>query len=152
MTSPTANARGIAAMLFATASFVVCDSFMKLVTEALPPFEVLFLRGIFATIWCAGLLVGLGQGRSAGRGFTTASLLRGGFETASVLCYIVALSRMAIADVIAIVQTAPLLFILIVATIGRERIGSVRIGLIAAGFVGLISLFLRRFRRGEVAA
>jgi drug/metabolite transporter (DMT)-like permease len=138
MTSPTANARGIAAMLFATASFVICDTCMKLVTAALPPFEVLFLRGIFATIWCAGLLVVLGQARSVGRGFTAASLLRGSFETASVLCYIVALSRTAIADVIAIVQTAPLLFILIIATIGRERIGSARIGLIAAGFVGAV--------------
>jgi len=30
--------------------------------------------------------------------------------------------------------------------------GSVLVGLVAAGFVGLISLFLRRFRRGEVAS
>ena len=30
--------------------------------------------------------------------------------------------------------------------------GSILVGLVAAGFVGLISLFLRRFRRGEVAA
>ena len=30
--------------------------------------------------------------------------------------------------------------------------GSIVVGLVAAGFVGLISLFLRRFRRGEVAA
>lgn len=30
--------------------------------------------------------------------------------------------------------------------------GSVLVGLVAAGFVGLIGLFLRRFRRGEVAA
>jgi NitT/TauT family transport system permease protein len=30
--------------------------------------------------------------------------------------------------------------------------GSILVGLVAAGFVGLISLFLRRFRRGEVAS
>ncbi|SDK77567.1 ABC transporter permease subunit [Cryobacterium sp. Sr8] len=30
--------------------------------------------------------------------------------------------------------------------------GSIAVGLLAAGFVGLIGLFLRRFRRGEVAA
>ena len=30
--------------------------------------------------------------------------------------------------------------------------GSILVGLVAAGFVGLIGLFLRRFRRGEVAA
>jgi drug/metabolite transporter (DMT)-like permease len=138
MTSAPSNARGIAAMLFATASFVVCDTFMKRATEALPPFEVLFVRGIFATLWCGGVLVAMGQARSVRRGFGTASLLRAVFETASVLCYIVALSQMAIADVIAIVQTAPLIFILLVATLGRERVGSFRIALIAAGFVGAL--------------
>jgi len=35
---------GIIAMLAATAAFVVGDSFMKIVIEDLPPFEVLFLR------------------------------------------------------------------------------------------------------------
>jgi len=133
------NARGIAAMLFATASFVVCDTGLKLaMQDALPPFEVLFIRGIFATICCTALLVAVGQGRSIARGFTTASLLRGGFETVSVLCYIVALQAMAIGDVIAIAQTAPLIFILLVATIGREPIGPRRIGLIALGFIGAI--------------
>jgi drug/metabolite transporter (DMT)-like permease len=140
MSIATSNARGIAAMLFATASYVVCDTLMKLAMEkgALPPFEVLFVRGIFAVACCTILVLGLGQGRSIPRGFTTASLARAGFETASVLCYIVALSIMAIADVIAIVQTAPLLFILLVATLGRERIGMGRIALIAAGFVGAL--------------
>ena len=138
MTSASSNARGIAAMLFSTASFVVCDSFMKLVTEALPPFEVLFLRGIFATLCCGGLVLALGQGGAVKRGFSRASLLRAGFETAGVLCYIVALAKMPIADVIAICQTAPLLFILLVATIGRERIGAMRIVLIAVGFVGAL--------------
>jgi|UPI00048198CF drug/metabolite transporter (DMT)-like permease len=138
MSSVTSNVRGIAAMLFATASFVVCDSFMKLVTERLPPFEVLFLRGVFAVICCAGLVLALGQWRGIHRGFSKASLLRAGFETASVLCYIVALASMPIADAIAIIQTAPLLFILMVATIGRERVGLLRIGFIAAGFVGAL--------------
>ena len=127
-------------MLFATASYVVCDTLMKLamLQGALPPFEVLFVRGIFATLCCAALIVALGQGRSITRGFSTASLLRAGFETASVLCYIVALSAMAIADVIAIVQTAPLIFILLVATVDRERVGPRRIGLIALGFIGAV--------------
>ena len=47
---------GVAAMLAGTGSFVVCDSFMKLTTEALPPFEVLFLRGVAASLACAVLV------------------------------------------------------------------------------------------------
>ena len=125
-------------MCFATASFVVCDSFMKLTTAAVPPFEVLFLRGVFATVCCAGLLIVLGQGRVFWRGFAWTAVLRAAFETGAVLCYIVALAGMPIADVIAIIQTAPLVLILLVASIWRERIGAVRIGLIAAGFIGAL--------------
>jgi len=125
-------------MCLATGSFVICDTFMKLTTAALPPFEVLFLRGVFATICCAGLLIALGLGRIAFKGFVWTAVLRAAFETASVLCYIVALAGMPIADVLAIVQTAPLVLILLAASIFRERIGPVRIGLIAMGFVGAL--------------
>jgi drug/metabolite transporter (DMT)-like permease len=111
---------------------------MKLATADVPPFEVLFVRGVFGTVFWAGLLVVLGQGRVAGRGFTAMSTLRAGFETAAVLCYIVALAGMPIADVIAIIQTAPLILILLVATIFRERVGAARIGLIVVGFVGAL--------------
>jgi len=54
------NLTGVAAMLAATASFVVGDSFMKLVTSDLPPFEVLFLRGVAASLACGLLLLVLG--------------------------------------------------------------------------------------------
>ena len=58
----TPNLSGVAAMLAATGSFVVGDSFMKLVTADLPPFEVLFLRGVAASLAC-----GLCLSRSATR-------------------------------------------------------------------------------------
>jgi drug/metabolite transporter (DMT)-like permease len=138
MSTATSSARGIAAMLFATASYVVCDTFMKVTTTALPPFEILFVRGIFAVAWCAGLVVVLGQWRGVARGFSAASLARAGFETAGVMFYIVALSMMQIADVVAIEQIAPLIFVLIIATIGREKIGKARFALIAVGFVGAL--------------
>jgi drug/metabolite transporter (DMT)-like permease len=134
----TSNLRGIAAMLFATASFVVCDSFMKLVTEALPPFEVLFLRGIAATISCGALILALGHGRMVGRCFNKGALLRGFLETVSVLCYVVALASMPIADVIAIIQTAPLVLIVLVSLVWREAVGAWRITLISVGFAGAL--------------
>ena len=125
-------------MVFATASFVTCDSLMKLVTEALPPFEVLFLRGVAATLCCTALLLALGQLRVVRQSFHKMAVLRAILETAAVLCYIVALSVMPIADVIAIMQTAPLLLIVLVALIWREKIGPRRIALIAVGFAGAI--------------
>jgi drug/metabolite transporter (DMT)-like permease len=59
----TSNLSGVAAMLAGTGSFVVCDSFMKLATADLPPFEVLFLRGVAASFACGLLVVLLGDGR-----------------------------------------------------------------------------------------
>jgi drug/metabolite transporter (DMT)-like permease len=132
----TSNLGGIAAMLAATASFVVCDSFMKLVTSELPPFEVLFLRGVAASLACGLLLVPLGDWRAISSAFHPRALLRAAAETLSVLCYIVALARLPIADVIAIMQTAPLFLILGLAFLLGERVGAARLGLVLVGFAG----------------
>lgn len=132
------NASGVAAMLAATASFVVCDSFMKLVTEDLPPFEVLFLRGIAASLACAIPLVLLEDWRAVSGVFERRAMLRAAAETLSVLCYVVALARLPIADVVAILQTAPLILILAAAVLLRERIGAARLVLMLAGFTGAL--------------
>jgi drug/metabolite transporter (DMT)-like permease len=132
----TSNLSGVAAMLAATASFVVGDSFMKMVTSDLPPFEVLFLRGVAASLACGLLLVVLGDWRVVSSAFNPRALLRATGETLSVLCYIVALARLPIADVIAILQTAPLILILAVAFLLRERVGAVGIVLALVGFAG----------------
>jgi drug/metabolite transporter (DMT)-like permease len=129
---------GIAAMLAATALFVVGDSFMKLVTEDLPPFEVLFLRGIAASLACAVLLALRGEWRAISGVLDHRTLLRAAGETLSVLCYIVALARLPIADVIAILQTAPLILILGTAFLLRERIGPARLALVLVGFGGAV--------------
>ena len=134
----TSNLGGVAAMLAGTGSFVVCDSFMKLVTADLPPFEVLFLRGVAASIACGLLLVVLGDWRVISSALHPRALLRAAGETLSVLCYIVALARLPIADAIAILQTAPLILILAVAFVVRERVGAARVALALVGFVGAL--------------
>ena len=130
------NLGGVASMLAATASFAVGDSFMKLTTTDLPPFEVLFLRGVAAALASGLLLVPLGDWRAISTALDPRALIRAAGETLSVLCYIVALSRMLIADAIAILQTAPLILILAVAFLMRERVGAARVALALVGFVG----------------
>jgi len=134
----TSDLSGIAAMLAATAVFVLGDSFMKLVTEAVPPFEVLFLRGLAASAACAVLLAARGEWRAIVGAVHGRVLLRAAGETLSVLCYIVALARMPIADVIAILQTAPLILIVCAAVLLRERVGPARIALVLLGFAGAL--------------
>lgn len=132
----TSNLSGVAAMLAATGSFVVGDSFMKAVTVDLPPFEVLFLRGVAASLACGLLLAALGHLRVISSALDPRALLRAAGETLSVLCYIVALARLPIADAIAILQTAPLILILAVAFLLRERVGAARVALALIGFAG----------------
>jgi drug/metabolite transporter (DMT)-like permease len=132
----TSNLSGIAAMLAATASFVVCDTCMKLVTSDLPPFEVLFLRGVAASLACGLLLVALGDWRAISSAVHIRPLMRAAAETLSVLCYIVALSRLPIANVIAIMQTAPLFLIVALAFVLGESVGAARVLLVILGFAG----------------
>jgi drug/metabolite transporter (DMT)-like permease len=134
----TSDLGGITAMLAATASYVVGDSFMKIVTEDLPPFEVLFLRGIAASLACAVLVAMRGEWGAISGMLNGRALLRAVGETLSTLCYIVALARMPIADVIAILQTAPLILMLAVAVILREEIGPARVALALTGFAGAL--------------
>ncbi|MBV8472405.1 MAG: DMT family transporter [Hyphomicrobiales bacterium] len=129
---------GIVAMLAGTASFVVGDSFMKVVIGDLPPFEVLFLRGVAAILACGVLLLLTGDWRAVGGVRDRRALLRAGAETVATLCYILALARLPIADAIAILQIAPLLVILGAGLLFRERIGRARLALVLAGFAGAV--------------
>jgi len=132
----SSNLGGVLSMLASTASFVVCDSFMKLTTSDLPPFEVLFLRGIAATLACGLLLILVGEWRAVSSAVHARPLLRAAAETSSVLCYIVALSRMPIADLVALMQTSPLMLILAAAFLFGERVGAARVILALVGFAG----------------
>lgn len=131
-----ANVRGIIYMLLATGTFVVNDTFLKLATEGLPPFETLFLRGVSAAIWCLPLVLFTGNGKHLRHVANRWVLLRNAFEIGAVLSFILALANLPIADVSAINLTTPVLLVLVSGLIYRERIGPQRAILIVFGFVG----------------
>jgi drug/metabolite transporter (DMT)-like permease len=111
---------------------------MKLAAEDLPPFELLALRGVAASTTCIALIAIRGEMRAIPSGFDGRTLLRALAETAVTQVYILALASLPIADVIAILQTSPLLVILGAALFLRERIGRGRVALVLAGFVGAL--------------
>ena len=87
----------------ATGSYVVNDTMMKLATVGLPPYEVLVLRGIAAVSLGAAAAASrrlrpaaAADVRAAGAGCATSARLGG------ILCYVVALANMPIADVSAL--------------------------------------------------
>jgi len=132
------NLRGIAFMVLSTGFFSANDAFMKLATVGLPPFEVLFLRGVMASLWALPVVVLTGNARGLPQVLNRWVLLRNSFELMAVLCFVVALAKLPIADVTALGQIAPMLLLLGVAVIYRDRIGPRRAVLIAIGFIGAL--------------
>ncbi len=134
----TSNLRGIGFLLLAGLVFVLNDSFMKLALISLPPYEVLVLRGGFGTL-IACLFLGFSGELSAWRqALNRFVFLRAGLEAGAILTYILALAHAPIGDVTAIFQTTPLLVILGMVLIHRERASWLRFGLVILGFGGAL--------------
>jgi len=130
--------RGIGSMLLSTSTFLACDTLMKLAVADVPPLEVLVIRGAFATCWCLPLLLALGHRNEIALVVNRWVLLRAFCEALAVMLFIVALSRMPIGDLTAIMQTAPLIIVLVATFMWREAIGPLRAALIALGFAGAV--------------
>ncbi|WP_352649819.1 DMT family transporter [Mesorhizobium sp. M0136] len=134
---PTAI-RGPLFMVVSTGSYIVNDTMMKLATAGLPPYEVLFLRGAAATLWGIPLLFMLGYGKHIPLILDAKVLRRNLLELGAILCYVVALANMQIADSTALGQITPLLMLVGSSMLFGERIGGVRLALIGLGFVGAV--------------
>jgi drug/metabolite transporter (DMT)-like permease len=134
---PTAI-RGPLFMLVATGSYVINDTMMKMATVGLPPYEVLFLRGVAAFLWGVPMLVLLGYGRQMPMMFEPRVLTRNLLELGAILTYVVALANMPIGDAVALGQITPLLVLLGASMLFREKIGGLRMGLIGLGFAGAL--------------
>ncbi|AGB46609.1 EamA-like transporter family [Mesorhizobium australicum WSM2073] len=134
---PTA-VRGPLFMIVSTGSYLVNDTMMKLATSGLPSYEVLFLRGAAATLWGLPLLFALGYGKQIPLIFDRRVLRRNLLELAAILCYVVALANMQIADSTALGQITPLLMLVGSSILFGERIGGQRMALIGLGFIGAL--------------
>ncbi|RUW46378.1 MAG: DMT family transporter [Mesorhizobium sp.] len=134
---PTAI-RGPLFMIVSTGSYLVNDTMMKLATAGLPSYEVLFLRGAAATLWGFPLLFALGYGKQVPLIFDKRVLGRNLLELAAILCYVVALANMQIADSTALGQITPLLMLVGSSILFGERIGGQRMALIGLGFIGAL--------------
>ncbi|WP_352975149.1 DMT family transporter [Mesorhizobium sp. M0954] len=134
---PTAI-RGPLFMVVSTGSYIVNDTMMKLATAGLPPYEVLFLRGAAATLWGFPLLFMLGYGKQIPLILDAKVLRRNMLELGAILCYVVALANMQIADSTALGQITPLLMLVGSSMLFGERIGGLRLALIGLGFIGAV--------------
>jgi drug/metabolite transporter (DMT)-like permease len=132
------NVRGILAMLAAMGSLIVNDCFIKVVAAELPTGEVIFLRGVFTTLLGGALIaatVGLGTLRLAAR---PRMPLRAGADVVATILYLMALTRMPIADATALLQFTPLAITAGAALFLGARVGWRRWLATAVGLAGVL--------------
>ncbi len=133
------NVRGALFMSVSMAGFALNDALIKLISAELDLFQIIFLRGIFASA-LMGLLV-LQRGglfylpsrRDAG-----IMAVRASAEVGGTLCFLTALFNMPIANATAILQALPLAVTLAAALFLGEKVGWRRYTAISFGFTGVL--------------
>ncbi len=134
------NMRGVMLMCIAMLAFVVNDSFMKAVSQEMPLFQAIFLRGLGAS---AALLVIAyfreGHLHLWPKGPDLQVLpLRTGAEILATVTFLTALVHMPLATLSAIMQALPLAVTLAAALLYREKISLAVWLAIAFGFAGVM--------------
>ncbi len=132
------NMRGAVFMSVSMAGFTMNDAITKTMAESMNMAQVMLMRGAFATLligflaWRSGALTGLGHLANP----TVALRVFG--EVAATVTFLVALSRLPIANVSAVLQALPLAVTMGAALFLGEAVGWRRWLAIAAGFVGVM--------------
>jgi len=133
------NLRGILAMLAAMGSLIFNDALLKMAAAELPTGQAIFLRGLFATLLCVGVIVAtVGPGALLHAGSRRVQA-RAGADVLGTILYLSALMHMPIADATALLQFAPLAI-----TAGAALFLGVRVGWRRwlATLVGLIGVLI----------
>ncbi|HEY8359626.1 MAG TPA: DMT family transporter [Ramlibacter sp.] len=133
-----ANRRGILAMAASTGSFVINDSMVKMVSESLPGAQLIFLRGVFATVLLFAVVHGMGLSRQLAVLRDRRVLLRGCFDALATMTYLTSLFHLPIGEATAINMATPLFITAFAILAFRERVGPGRWMAIAAGFTGVL--------------
>lgn len=144
---PADGLLGIAAMCAAMTCFIVSDVFTKLATARLPVGETILLRGLMsAAVFAVPVLVS-GSWTMLRRRFSLTWAARVGAEMAGATSFVMALSLLPIANVVALSQTSVIVLTLVGARLLGERVGVVRWAAALVGFAGVL-LIVRPGRDG----
>jgi drug/metabolite transporter (DMT)-like permease len=133
-----ANRRGVMAMAAGMASFVANDALVKFVSESLPAGQLIFIRGVFATL----LLLAISQAMGAiGQVRTLADrkvVIRAAFDAFATMTYLTSLFHLPIGNATAINMATPLFITLFAVIAFKEQVGLARWMAIVTGFVGVL--------------
>lgn len=133
-----ANRRGILAMAGGMACFVTNDSLVKYVSESLPAAQLIFLRGVFATLLLLAIAGGMRALPLLPRLADRKVFMRAAFDAFATVTYLVSLFHLPIANATAINMATPLFITLFAVVAFKERVGAGRWLAIATGFTGVL--------------
>lgn len=133
------NLRGILLMCASMAAFTINDAFMKSVTQTLPLFQTIGLRGLIAVSGLLILCLATGAFRfRPNRRDGWLILLRSIADVVATIFFLEALLRMPLANLAAILQALPLLITLGAAVVYKDKIGWRRMTAILVGLIGVL--------------
>jgi drug/metabolite transporter (DMT)-like permease len=142
LTTPTAqraaNRRGVIAMSAGMASFVANDAIVKVVSESLPSGQLIFLRGVFATVLLLAIVAGMGLLREVPRLRDRRVVLRAFLDSCATLTYLTSLFHLPIGNATAINMATPLFITLFAVIAFHEKVGGARWLAILTGFTGVL--------------
>ena len=133
-------------MSLGMASFIANDALVKFVSQSLPAAQLIFLRGLMATLLLLVVAQALGLlRRPAGATHGPLQqllqrrvLLRSGVDAVAGMAYLAALFHMPLGNATAINMATPLFLTLYVALFRGEQVGPGRWLLIGGGFAGVL--------------
>lgn len=138
MAKLSGNLRGILFMIGAMAAFTINDTFLKMATASLPPFESVFFRAVFSLLLGLPMLAAFGGLAKIGQVFERHVLARSFVELLAVMGFVIGLANVSIADMAALSNLGPIILMLIAAVYLKIRIERWQIGLAALAFVGAL--------------
>ena len=130
--------RGVIAIVASQFAFLLNDTLVKLVSDALPLGQIIFLRGLFAAALLAPLAIATGLHRSLPHLWHRMVSWRVVGELGGTLFYLSALIHMPLANATIIFQAVPLTVTGGAALFLREAVGWRRWTAIVIGFVGVV--------------
>lgn len=133
-----ANSRGVLAMSAGMASFVANDALVKHVSQSLPSGQLIFMRGLFATVLLLAVLGAMGLLRDIPRVWERRVLLRAFLDACATLTYLTSLFHLPIGNATAINMATPLFITLFAVIAFKEQVGGARWLAIVTGFTGVL--------------
>lgn len=137
-----ANRRGIASMTIAMGFFVSNDAIVKFVSQSLPSAQLIFIRGVFASVFLLAVARHMGfingPNGHLRQLLIRPVLLRAAFDAVATMVYLTALFHLPLGNATAINLATPLFITLMAMLTLGERVGAARWLIISVGFAGVL--------------